>query len=467
MATSRGATPADPVLAATTDDNSRGGLFVRSNIANPVSGADVTGTTINNSEITLQLNGELVGTFTLNQDTPETFNFVVDTSSGGGNTPVGDGTRVAGGRLVGNDLILFTNNSPPVDLPPIDISGINTNTQRTDAEINRLADDRITAANLVRTVNNVSPDNTGNVAITGGNTFGDTPTVNFTTDSVTSEVTAQSFSPWTGNGGAGGNVTGAQTVNASRVVLAENTGLVLSNAGGIITIQRANTAAERPAAQASDESSALDAPAPEDRRVVYTPQGTDTIMSFTNTRVTRTYTPPGGTEMTTTITGATETIDPSGLTATITIPQTDASPPGDYRVRTTVTTRTTEGETMEYPEDNTIMRVIPYYQSRVDLTNEASFSASGTEESMLAFDPSGGFTSIAGNTPLYLAADSRSLPSNFQFVTPGGSPFGLQIAHLRTISNIRLADGTMIDYNVFSVPVSGATRLENFRMTFL
>ena len=53
MATSRGATPADPVLAATTDDASRGGLFARSNVANPVSGVDITGTSINDSTITL------------------------------------------------------------------------------------------------------------------------------------------------------------------------------------------------------------------------------------------------------------------------------------------------------------------------------------------------------------------------------------------------------------------------------
>ena len=37
---------ARPTLTGVTDDASRGGLFVQSNVANPVSGADVTGTVI-------------------------------------------------------------------------------------------------------------------------------------------------------------------------------------------------------------------------------------------------------------------------------------------------------------------------------------------------------------------------------------------------------------------------------------
>ena len=49
---SRTTTPANPTLQGITDDASRGGLFARSNVVNPVSGVDVNGTVINDSTIT-------------------------------------------------------------------------------------------------------------------------------------------------------------------------------------------------------------------------------------------------------------------------------------------------------------------------------------------------------------------------------------------------------------------------------
>jgi len=127
MATSRGATPADPVLAATTDDNSRGGLFVRSNIANPVSGADVSGSTVGAGNITINasINGGTVVpvTFNVNESENRTIPMALTVTipDSGGNQPnTGGGDPVTRGELINSDtdirLTLESGNTVNIDV---------------------------------------------------------------------------------------------------------------------------------------------------------------------------------------------------------------------------------------------------------------------------------------------------------------------------------------------------------------
>ena len=55
---SRTGTPAVPTLTAVTDDNSRGGLFVQSNVSNEVSSFVVPTVTVNDSTIRIEIGAE-------------------------------------------------------------------------------------------------------------------------------------------------------------------------------------------------------------------------------------------------------------------------------------------------------------------------------------------------------------------------------------------------------------------------
>ena len=97
---------AQPSLTAITDDASRGGLFVQSNVANPVSGSDIRGEVVNDTTITLSItiNGDTqTQSFTTNQAaiSTEAFDFTVAGGTGG----TADGV-VTGGSFSGNTLTL-------------------------------------------------------------------------------------------------------------------------------------------------------------------------------------------------------------------------------------------------------------------------------------------------------------------------------------------------------------------------
>ena len=107
---------AQPSLTAITDDASRGGLFVQSNIANPVSGSDIRGEVVNDSTITLtiMINGNPVTrTFTTNQAASDTLQFDFTVAGGtGGDT----GGNINGGSFSPQTqtltCLLYTSPSP-------------------------------------------------------------------------------------------------------------------------------------------------------------------------------------------------------------------------------------------------------------------------------------------------------------------------------------------------------------------
>ena len=250
---------ATPTLTAITTEASRGGLFDRSNVANPVSGADVQGTIINDSTITLAftINGEVQPpqSFTTNQAADSTlpFNFTI---AGTGGTATG---AVNGGSFdSATSTLTLTRSGGESD---ITITGF-TFQQRTDAEINTLADARIAAASISDLIN---VDNLGVAGTTArvnplgtGIEFVASPPATVSPASFSSQdmtvvisqmgnlVDLEARPAWEGNANTAPTgtttVLGTDTVQVERLTLAADTGLVLvDNGAGAYTIQAAGT----------------------------------------------------------------------------------------------------------------------------------------------------------------------------------------------------------------------------------
>jgi len=483
MSTSRGATPADPVLNATTDDNSRGGLFVRSNIANPVEGADVQGTVVGTGNITINasINGGTVVPVTFNvndsQDRTLPLALTVDVSGGSNNNSGGD--PVVSGELVertnpNDTLRLMLQSQTRID---IDVSELVTQAELTTA-INGIVPGVSTFVALTDGPRSISRSNTGQylTANAAGDALEWLPlpgnvlnvddfesadnTIVDTVGTQTGRIDLSARPALVGNNGQGDNV-GSNPQNARRIILDVDTGLVLDRNAttGDITIRRAHASAARAEAAAPAPTSALDAPTQEERTVVYTPQGTDTITMIDNVRVTgpqgNIVIPPANID----------TTDP--MRGTIEIPQASIDDPGSYRVRAEVTTETAQGVTQVTDEDNTIMRILPYFQSRTEpMTQTDLENAARTTSFLETLNAMTGFTSISGSAvPLYFAVRDSILDNSILFATSTGGQV-IQITFVRRI-NVTLADGsTQEPYNVFSTPVAGAAPLSNFRSTF-
>ena len=283
---------ANPTLTAITTEASRGGLFDRSNVANPVSGADVQGTIINDSRITLSItiNGDTqTQYFTTNQaaDSMEDFTFTVAGGTGGG----ADGVVTDGSfdSATGTLTLTRSNNEPSIS-----ITGF-TFTARTDAEINALADTRIGAANIsdlsnvddlgiAGTIARVNPAGTG-IEFVASPPATVSP-ASFSSVDRTVAITGmgnivdlEARPAWIGNANTAptgtDTVLGTDTVQVERINLAADTGLVLVNNGlGEYTIQLAGTTpppAGAPTATTPPPTSALDVSPPQ--TITVTPTG--------------------------------------------------------------------------------------------------------------------------------------------------------------------------------------------------
>ena len=274
---------AQPTLTGITDDASRGGLFDRSNIASPVSGADVSGTIINDSTITLTIQvGDTTETrtFTTNEAADTTLSFDFSAITGGGSGGGVDGV-VSGGSFDASTGVLTLQRTN--SLSDVTITGFTFSTL-TEADVNRLADARIGAANI-QDLNNVpaigSSGQVLSVASDGMNLeYVNPATAAVSSSSFTStgstvaitqngaNVNLESRPEWEGNtnNAPAGTIAVTTDVEASRIVLGADTGLVLVDSGsGVYTIRAqapAPTPAEAPTSTTPPPSSAI-SPSPQ------------------------------------------------------------------------------------------------------------------------------------------------------------------------------------------------------------
>ena len=163
MATSRGGTPANPTLVATTDDAARGGLFARSNLGNTSGVSPTTDTD------TYVVSGVVNGTdliLTLNNGDTVTITGLPDGSGNGGSGFMPQASNVI---LNNNDLqITFVDGSVhQVDLSTLMLSGTNinnaniaglgiSNTGTADAPELNLSLDELSAATSIQSTDNIA-----------------------------------------------------------------------------------------------------------------------------------------------------------------------------------------------------------------------------------------------------------------------------------------------------------------------
>ena len=459
---------ARPTLTGVTDDSSRGGLFVQSNVANPVSGADVSGTIVNDNTITLTIQvGDTTETrtFTTNQAADSTLSFDFSAITGG-STTTASGT-VTNGNFDANTGVLTLMRSD--NQPDITISGF-TFSQRSDADINTLADARIGAANI-SDLNNVpalgDPGNVLRVSSTTGQTEWvrpDTASVSdssFTSTGNTvaitpngSQVNLESMPEWVGNNGNAPSgtttVLDGIDVEVRQLTLNADTGLVLVRSGGNNFELRAAapdpTPASAPTITTPPPSSAI-SPSPA-QTITFRGAGGDTVTMLEMTSVTD---PAGDTVM-----GVTESV--TGGVGMIMIPSGATNAPGNYQTVSDVTTMSADGQTRTTRETETIERFVPFYQSRMQPTS-ASAVVLGTASDAAW---SGSLTAIPGSGLIYISALQNVLPQTTAFADQAGFP--VRVSFIESF-NVSLADGTSPAFNVFRVPGGAGQTISNFRTT--
>ena len=455
---------AQPSLTAITDDASRGGLFVQSNIANPVSGSDIRGEVVNDTTITLSItiNGDTqTQSFTTNQAaiSTEAFDFTVAGGTGGDT-----GGNINGGSFSPQTqtLTLTTVNGGMIPITGFTFEG------RSDTDIENIVNTRIGATEIgdlmdvddtrgtAGQVLSVASDglsliysDPATARVVAGSFSSNDTTVVITQNGTQVDLSAQP--EWTGNTNMGDNV-GAAGVHAQNIILAADTGLILDNTGGQVTIRLADTApppAGTPTATQPPPSSAL-VPSPV-QNILVTPTG-GTFMGADPVRPTITP-PPGATPVT-----PTTTVAPGGMTATIMIPGGGTNSPGNYMVMIETDTTGPDGMVVTETISDTIERFVPFFQSR----NVITATSLGTE-SMAAWD--GTLTAVpgAGGT-LYVAALQSVLPDTTAFADIAGFP--VRVSRVGTTPiGVTLADASIANVNVFRLQANPGAAVSNFRST--
>ena len=460
---------ATPTLTAITTEASRGGLFDRSNVANPVSGADVQGTIINDSTITLEftINGEVQPsqTFTTNQaaDSTLSFDFAIAGTGGGADGVVNGGSFDS---TMGVLTLTRSNNEPSIE-----ITGF-TFTARTDAEINTLADARIAAASIsdltnvdalgiAGTIARVNPAGTGiefvasppaTVSPASFSSMDDTVVIT----QMGNLVDLEARPAWEGNANTAPTgtttVSGTNTIQAERITLAADTGLVLvDNGAGAYTIQAAGTTpppAGAPTATQPPATSALDE-APE-QTIMITPTGGTFDTTGGATPVRPTVTPPAGTNPIT----PTTTVAPDGMSATVTIPAGDTNDPGNYMVQIDTDTTGADGMVVMNTISETIERFVPFLQSRTVITPTNTGIISEA-----AWD--GNVTAVPGGGTLYIAVLDTVLPVATGFANITGFP--VRVSRVGTAPIAVPSPSGTISMNVFQLQANGGAAISNFR----
>ena len=402
---SRSNTPANPTLQGTTDDASRGGLFARSNVANPVSGADINGVAINDSTITVDINGT-TQSFMLNQANDQTLTFSVASAPAGG----GGSGIFSSATFDGNILIL--NGIPPQSAITVDLNLYATQAALNDLRgmipttIGQLSDvaDGLGTAGQVLSVNmagNALEYTDPSAATVSLASFSNEGNVDFTNATTGNAIQANAVLDFrsTRAGDAAGTFNSLAIDENLDFRFADNSTGFLSfvpdGEGGIILQRRSAIAPP-----ASRETPV----APTNIFTPSIPMTTVTISGGTrNGNPTGTLTGNGVTDSNIMIApGGTDTM------VTVSFPDSNELGPGDYTLTTMqpVTPTAPDGPT-SVTSSTEVNRFIPFYQSRNPLTTPAQVLAATASSGAW----NGRMTSIAGSGPLYFAVEMSRLPA--------------------------------------------------------
>ena len=434
---SRTTTPANPTLTGITDDASRGGLFARSAIANPVSGADINGVTINDSTIGITINGDRQ-TFTLNQATGSELTFTV----AGGTTPGTGGSGIFSSATFEND-ILTLNGIPPQNPIVVDLNRFATDTEL--AALRALIPTNIqdlanvaplgTAGQVLRVnsagdgVDYATPD----TAAVSAASFSDMGNVTFTADAAL--VQADAALLWAN----GTSVSGTNTFNG--IALNPNSNLQFVASGDGVTIQAI------PAAPM-----ARDTPVPPSS--VFVPMAPMTMIEITGGRrdgnPSGTLTGPG-------VSDSNIMIAPGGTDTTVMVsfPDSDMLPPGDYEIETTQPiVPDNPGGPTSVTSMTPVMRIIPFFQSRTDMTTSAQVLAATASDAPW----SNSLTAIAGTGVLYFAVRASDLAATSGVVyAMSNTGFPVRYASLREVTVT--GSGQTQTYRIFRAPANAGVML--------
>ena len=445
MATSRTSIPASPTSVGATDDAALGGIFSRSNLANPISGADVNGVAINDSTISITINGN-EQSFTLNQSTPGMLNYVIETNTGTGSDP----NAFSGASITGSTLTLIRESGTTVDL-----------TLPSGGGTTGIAS--VVYANGVLTV-------TGNDGTTASNATAipllESITVNGNTTNITG--TTVDLGTLTSNAmitvetnNANPDVTDVINVNTTAINVGGSQVQLQWNAN-LNTLSLSTPGATPPAPAAAPTftftaiESALATPTPPTGLI--TPGQDTTITSVTSTIT-------GGDSSSTnpgvSIAGTPDAIPMGGTTSPVNItyppsdtntPATDYTNPGTYTITTVTMGRDTNTPTATPTELNrdveTFTRFIPFFQSRTDMTTSAMITAA--DASTAAW--SGRFTAITGNGRIYIAVLASELSGTIQAnnVTVFGGILNNRLTPSSPIT-VAFPGGDTESYNVYQI----------------
>ena len=463
---SRTTTPANPTLQGTTDDASRGGLFARSNVANPVSGADINGTPINDATVTfaagdnVTINGGTSAAVTLNQATDQTIT-IASTATGGGvaPSPANNATvnlTTSGGITGGGSFTLdqatdatlnFSVDSstlPVPDLQTLTFTGASTGTYNGSTA---LTVDIPTGTAASVQVNNTTVADAD---------FTDTASVLYTT-ATGGVINAEARPQWTGNTNRGGE-TG--NVNISRLILDASTGLILQAvdaASGVYRLAIQGTAPPAPTPSGSTTrttamgGSALVLPTPPTVAVT----ASDGMVTNVVSRITGM---PDGTTTMVSVSGTT-TIAPDMMSASVTFPasttgggSTDYSEPGTYTVTTETTTDNPNTAPVTMTTTETFTRFVPYYTVFRSSAPTTLAHLMAGDESTAGYDNAAGATwPSAGGGGAYIATTVLTNTA-INRCTSGMGAF-TTLLNVRSVGTILVPDagGINLTYHVFQV----------------
>ena len=479
MATSRGGTPANPTLVATTDDAARGGLFARSNLGNTSGTSPTTATDTHVERVAFDDTTRML-TITLNNGT----SFPVEIpggSSGGGNFPGFSMTEVTYDSSSERLNITFADGTQrEVMISPA--SGAGTLEDLTDTTINNRQDGQaLTYSTTANAWINKSLGFTDldDVPQTLG-TVGQSLRVNTARDGLeffTPSASGISPSEFSTNGNVtfsddSGLIQGDATMASSAgdwntiAVSSSLTGpngraleLVLDSATLTLTLQE--TAAGPP-------------PTPTPRGSVTPPAGSDifedpqpdqmTTIDVTNIMTignpTVTVMDPDGATITPTVT--TTPVTNNMATVTITVDGSDVADPGEYDITATIPTTDEDGNAMDVTEMVNFNNFVPFVQSRSDIPDETTLTGTtGVTRSSTAWN--GTVNAISGSGSLYIAVNSTdlTLSGNQFFADIGGFP--RRGAIMRQV-NVTAGSSTLT-YNILRITVTSPATLTNFRIT--
>lgn len=460
MATSRGATPADPTLVATTDDAARGGLFARSNTGGLAGQSPATTTDTHVSAVDFNETTRVL-TVTLTDGTTFT-----PTIPGGTSGPVTPGTDTYISAVAfNNDVLTLTYNDPARSPLSITIPAAGVTEARVQELINT-AISRLSFFNLTDVVEqNFDNATAGQVVRVNGTADGlefGTPSSITQNDFVDNQ--AMIFSNATD--GSGRIAARVAPMDVSTALPGGGSLRLVVNTQGLFSLST-TTAPPTPPTPMGRISN------PPGSNILTTPP--DQTTTITVDDVTNIGTPtvtvrdPAGDPITIDPNNDVNVTQPNNQnmgTVMVTVPGTDVSTPGTYTVDTMIPVTDTDNMMMTLDEMSSFEQRVPAVTSRSPLTTASELAAgTHTDEN---FDPAAGITiTEAGDrsSTIYIAIAQRHLtvPGNRAFADVNMFPFTLRKV---TPTPISVMAGTeTVLYDVFTVRAAMGATINNFRLT--